>query len=313
MNRTKAWLELVRLPNLFTAMTDVLAGYWLVSDRLIVSWRLAALCLASAGLYAYGIVLNDIADIEIDRRERPDRPLPSGRIAIQGALKLLISLAVAGIALAALAGLDPTIESSAFVVDGFDWRPVAVAVALLALISSYDLLAKGTPFGPINMGACRGLNLILGMCAGWWFTPDVGLLAVGSMVLYIASLTYFGADEVIRSQRFRLVTGAAGILLSILLLGQLVAGKTLPTGRDDGNYYLLALWFALIIHAGRMSLRAIRLPDPRNVQRAMKAFILGIIVFDAIIASSAQGWMAAIIVLAMLLPTVIAGRRLYST
>ena len=65
MTRTKAWLELVRLPNIFTAMTDVLAGYWLVSTSLILSWRLGALCLASACLYAYGIVLNDIADVDI--------------------------------------------------------------------------------------------------------------------------------------------------------------------------------------------------------------------------------------------------------
>ncbi|MCB9852481.1 MAG: UbiA family prenyltransferase [Phycisphaerales bacterium] len=314
MNRTKAWLELVRLPNIFTAITDVLAGYWLVSDRLVVSWRLVALCFASACLYAYGIVLNDIADIDVDRAERPDRPLPSGRIMVRSARRLLLGLAIVGIALAAIAGLDPTVESSAFPVAEFDWRPTAVAIALLAVISSYDLKTKGTILGPLNMGACRGLNLVFGMCAGWWFTTDVGLLAVGAMVLYVASLTYFGTDEVAeRSRRFRLVTGAAGILLSILLLGQLVAGKTLPSGRDDGNYYLLALWLALTIHAGRMSLRAIRLPDPRNVQRAMKTFILGIIVFDAIIASSAQGWVAAIAVLSFLLPTVIAGRRLYST
>ncbi|MCA9257199.1 MAG: UbiA family prenyltransferase, partial [Phycisphaerales bacterium] len=199
MTRAKDWLELVRLPNLFTAITDVLAGYWLVSASLIISWRLAALCAASACLYAYGIVLNDLADVDIDRVERPNRPLPSGRISTLAARRLMLALALIGLALAAVAGLDPTIEAPGFVVDGYDWRPVAVAAALIVVISAYDLKSKGTFAGPINMGLCRGLNLILGMCAGWWLSYNIGLLAIGAMTLYVASLTYFGADEVKRS------------------------------------------------------------------------------------------------------------------
>lgn len=311
--RAKAWFELVRLPNIFTSITDVMAGYWFVSSALIVSWRLIALCLASGCLYAYGIVLNDIADIEIDRRERPNRPLPSGRISIRAARRLMVALAITGIALAALAGLDTTVESPGFVVDGFDPRPLGVAVALIVAIASYDLLAKGTVLGPLNMGACRGLNLILGMCAGWWFTHDIGLLAIAAMVLYVASLTYFGFSEAERSRRFRLVTGSGGICLAILLLGLLIAGKTIVAERNSGDHFLLVAWFFLLIHVSRMSLRAIRSPDPRHVQRAMKVFILGIIVFDALLASSAQGWIAGLVVLALLAPTVFAGRRLYST
>lgn len=319
MTRLKPWFELVRLPNTFTAMADVLAGYWFVSGRLVFSWRLAALCLASACLYAFGIVLNDLADIAIDRTERPARPLPSARISLRAARRLLLVLAVSALALAAIAGLDQTVEWIGFPVDGYDWRPLAIALALMASIGAYDLGTKGTYLGPLNMGACRGLNLVLGMCAAWWFTSDIGLVAVCAMVLYVASLTYFGADEVDRSRRFRLVTGAAGAYIAILLLGvliagnELIAGKTLPTDWSSGDYYVLVLWLAFIIHVMRMSLRAIRSPEPRNVQRAMKVFILGIIPFDATIAASAQGWVAALLILALLVPTIIVGRRVYST
>ncbi len=313
MNRTKAWLELVRLPNIFTAITDVLAGYWFVSGPMLVSWRLVALCLASASLYAFGIVLNDIADIEIDRVERPNRPLPSGRISVAAARRFASWLAIIGIALAVAAGFDTTQESPGFIVEGIDWRPAVIAVALAAAIAAYDLLAKGTRLGPVNMGACRGLNLILGMCAGWWFTPDIGLLAVGAMTLYVASLTYFGVDEAGKSKRFHLATGGGGALIAILVLGILIAEKTLTAETHSMDYFLLALWFALLIHPGRMALRAIRGPEPANVQRAMKTFILCIIVIDAVIAAASQGWLAAAVILAFLIPTSFVGRWIYST
>lgn len=313
MTRIKPWLELVRLPNIFTAIADVIAGYWFVSDRLLFSWRLAALCLASACLYAYGIVLNDITDIETDRNERPNRPLPSGRVSMRAAMRLVVVLAVAALALAALAGLDPTVEWRGFVIGGYDWRPIVATIGLIFAISSYDLVTKGTYLGPLNMGVCRGLNLVLGMCAGWWFTTDIGLLAVVAMVLYVASFTYFGVEEVDRSRRFRLVTGAAGAAIAVLLLGLLIFGRTLPTGRDSGDYYLLVLWIALLIHVGRMSLRAIRSPEPRNVQTAMKTFILWIIMFDAVIAWSAQSWPSFAMFLALMALTAICGRWIYST
>ena len=76
----QAWLELCRLPNVFTALADPLAGALLAG----ASWKngpgLVLLMLASGCLYTGGIVLNDWHDIEKDRVERPDRPLPSGRV-----------------------------------------------------------------------------------------------------------------------------------------------------------------------------------------------------------------------------------------
>src|SRR4051794_34232900 len=96
----KPYLQLVRLPNVFTAAADSLAGWLLVQGSFRDPERWAPLVLASACTYAGGIVLNDVFDYEVDRVERPQRPLPSGRVDRKFATILGIVLLVAGLALA---------------------------------------------------------------------------------------------------------------------------------------------------------------------------------------------------------------------
>ena len=87
--RVRAYLELVRLPNLFTAVGDIVAGDLIVSRGVDVSWRdLAHPETGECRLYAGGVVLNDYFDRDVDAVERPERPIPSGRIHERDALKL---------------------------------------------------------------------------------------------------------------------------------------------------------------------------------------------------------------------------------
>ena len=105
MKSLRPWCQLVRLTNVFTAAEDILAGYWLATQSLAWSWRLGCLLAASAALYSAGIVLNDLRDIEIDRAQRPDRPLPSGRILPRHARVLTACLLAFGVVLAGVAGM----------------------------------------------------------------------------------------------------------------------------------------------------------------------------------------------------------------
>src|SRR5436309_14576826 len=100
----KPYLQLVRLPNLFTAAADSLAGWLLVSGPLDAPGQWLPLVCASVCLYAGGIVLNDVFDIDVDRGERPGRPLPSGRVAFRVAVSLGWALLVLGLGLAVLSG-----------------------------------------------------------------------------------------------------------------------------------------------------------------------------------------------------------------
>jgi len=80
-----AYLRLFRLPNVFTAMADVAMGFLFVRQSLEPISMFACLLVASSLLYTAGMVLNDVFDYEVDRQERPQRPLPSGQIGLRWA------------------------------------------------------------------------------------------------------------------------------------------------------------------------------------------------------------------------------------
>ena len=77
-----AWWQLLRAGNVFTAVSNILAGFLLAHGEWQPVWPLVFLILSSIGLYLAGMVLNDVFDYEDDSQKRPDRPLPSGRISV---------------------------------------------------------------------------------------------------------------------------------------------------------------------------------------------------------------------------------------
>ena len=81
LNIINNYLTLIRVPNLFTVISNILVGYFLViaiSD--IDIYQLSFLVLISIFLYIGGVVMNDLFDIKLDKLERPERPLPSNLI-----------------------------------------------------------------------------------------------------------------------------------------------------------------------------------------------------------------------------------------
>src|SRR5262245_66140197 len=104
MTRLLPYAQLVRLPNVFTALADICLGA-LATGLLAERWRTFALLLpASACLYCAGMVWNDVFDFDQDKRERPFRPLPSGRVSRGAAVRLGGVLLAAGVCFAGLAG-----------------------------------------------------------------------------------------------------------------------------------------------------------------------------------------------------------------
>ena len=142
----RAFLELLRPANVATSLADVLAGNAVAG---LGGWTtLAWLLVSTAALYAGGVVLNDVFDRDIDRVERPERPIPSGRVTTAAAAALGAILLAAGL----------------FAAQRASHESFVVALLLAAAILLYDAWGKRQKlFGPVNMGACRGLNLILGM------------------------------------------------------------------------------------------------------------------------------------------------------
>src|SRR5687768_4648371 len=102
-SRTLAWWQLLRAANVFTAASNVIAGFLIVQHAWQPADALAALIAASACLYLAGMVLNDVYDAELDARERPERPIPSGRIDRRTASSAAWALLTAGLLLSWLA------------------------------------------------------------------------------------------------------------------------------------------------------------------------------------------------------------------
>ena len=102
-----SYLRLFRLPNVFTAVADVMMGFLVVRGSLEPTAAFSCLVVASCLLYTAVMVLNDVYDVEVDARERPNRPLPSAEISVPWAKWLGYELLLVGVVLGWLAvGVD---------------------------------------------------------------------------------------------------------------------------------------------------------------------------------------------------------------
>ena len=158
-------MRLSRLPNVFTAMADIAMGFLFVHPQLEPLSTFLFLLVASSCLYTAGMVLNDVYDVEQDRRERPERPLPSGQIDVRWARKLGYGLLAIGVIAACVAGVrDWRLNTP----GAFDpWRAGAVGLLLATCVVLYDAGLKRTFVGPVVMGSCRFFNVLLGMSTAW--------------------------------------------------------------------------------------------------------------------------------------------------
>ncbi|WP_216848535.1 MULTISPECIES: SCO3242 family prenyltransferase [unclassified Rathayibacter] len=261
MAELRDWLELVRAKAALTVLGDTVAG---------AAWagrapgaRTVALPLASALLYSAGMALNDVADAELDAVERPERPIPSGRIRRGAALGLAAGLTGAGIAVAAL-------------VDGR--RSLLVSVPLAASIWSYDLLAKPTPLGPAVMAVCRGLDVLLGAGADG---VRAAAPASAAVAVHTLGVTVLSRGEVHGTRPA--VAGAAATgtaALALALGGGAVRAKGSPAiGAVVG--VAIARWIALVLVP---QLRAVQTPDAAAARTATRSGIAGMIPLQAALA-----------------------------
>lgn len=202
--RLRAWLEIMRISNLPTVLSNAIAGATLgaaaaAADRArqagTVEWfggfvshhagpempvdplqnpaqagRLLAPLLPPMLAYLGGMVLNDAFDARIDARERPTRPIPSGRIARGSAFAAGFALLGGALAIAAVCG-------PAMVV-------AATAVLVLAIVV-YDSAHAKTVASTLLLALCRALAALVPMLA--FADGDLELLARrGAIALPIA-------------------------------------------------------------------------------------------------------------------------------
>ncbi|MBI3509179.1 MAG: UbiA-like protein EboC [Bacteroidetes bacterium] len=285
MKTILAYLRLMRPANIVTAVADILAGFSLVTwkDYDTVtdhSSKLFFLIIATIGLYGGGVVMNDVADAELDKIERPERSIPSGLASRKGASIFGICLLIFGICAACMVSLLSGV--------------VAFFVALFAL--NYDFFAKPHKFfGPLNMGLCRGGNLLLGMSASVWILRNCYPLAI-LPVIYIAAITMISRGEVMGGNKKAILV--AGFFYLMVIAGLLFIPFYVIHKTDIFITDAFAILFAALIYQPLFN--AFSDPAPMNIRKAVKAGVLALIAMDATISVSFMGWHYALIVLALL-------------
>jgi 4-hydroxybenzoate polyprenyltransferase len=306
MTDLRPYAQLVRLPNLPTAWADICLAA-LATHALPERWLPFALLLAASScLYCGGMVWNDFFDVEQDRRERAFRPIPSGRISLRQAALLGGGLLIGGVLLAALSGLVQVLRGEAVSL----FLPVIMAGLLVTAILLYDGWLKRTPLGPVAMGSCRLLNVLLGITVSGSLAWPLGTHLALVVGLYIVGVTWLARTEAQESSRNALI--GAVVLMAFALGLALLLPVHVPAGTASPLFpYLLVgfgFWLAVPL------IRAVQSPVPSRVQSAVKRALMGLILLDATLAAGLAGTIG-LVILVLLVPSLYLNRRawLYAT
>ena len=183
----RGWFQLVRLPHLFTVPGDPLVGFLIAGGMIQQAEKgffpIAAVCFIAFAISLFGIITNDLADIQIDSTQHPDRPLPRGVISPRAASYASQLCFLAAVVSALCLG----------------WRFTFVTLVVLISIYSYNFYVKYRPKrASVMMAVMRGLTFGLGIL----IVSDISIRRILLLVLYGVGLFlyYCGINEITRSE-----------------------------------------------------------------------------------------------------------------
>ena len=267
MSRLQIYLRLGRVSNLPTVWTNVAAGIVLAGARPgALVYVYAAIALSC--FYVGGMFLNDAFDREIDARERPERPIPSGAIAAAEVFAIGYGLLAAGLVLIAARAARPT--------------AVVAALLLAGMIVLYDSWHKQNPASPVLMGACRWLvyaTAALGF-GGALSRPVVA--GATSLFAYLIGLTYAAKQE------------QPGRLRSLWPLALLIVPLVYGRGALFGGVVAVCVYL-LLVGVVVATVVLLRGTAPDRFPRAIAGLIAGIALVDALAVANAGATSAALV------------------
>jgi 4-hydroxybenzoate polyprenyltransferase len=279
VKKITGYLRLMRVPNIVTAIADILAGIAISGSLIADSYPLI---ISTACLYGGGVVMNDVFDADLDKIERPERAIPSGLINKSAAAGFGITLLILGTIAAGLAQKQ-NFFSVSFI--------IAVAIALAALL--YDKWMKHHNFmGPVTMGFCRGCNLLLGMSLSAWSLQHYWYIAIVP-VIYIAAITMISRGEVHGGKRTTLYLAALFyivVILAILLFS--FFNETLEKSLAFVTLFCFLIFLPLQ--------KAILKPEGPRIGKAVKSGVIALIAMNAAWAAAFGDLYFAILIIVLL-------------
>lgn len=258
-SRARVYLRLGRVSNLPTVWTNVLCGMALSGSGPRAS-EVALVGFAVSLMYVGGMFLNDAFDREIDARERPERPIPSGLVSAREVFAVGYGLLGAGVLI---------VGGHAYVANR-GMAPALASALLAGAIVLYDAWHKGNPLSPALMGACRVLVYVSAALAAG---GQLGSAVIGggvALLFYLIGLTAIAKQENLLAVRSLWALG----FMAVPFLATLGAPLTGMMGTIA--YGALA---GCVIHAVRL-LRGTR---KDRIPRAVVTLIAGISLLDAVL------------------------------
>jgi 4-hydroxybenzoate polyprenyltransferase len=310
----RQYLILVRLPNVFTAPSNVLTGYLaaVVPAANADALQLFLLLLSSILLYIAGIVFNDYFDIDLDKRERPYRPLPSGGITKKVALLIAIISLISANILAFTASMSS----------------LAVCIIMSVMVIGYDYKLKNTFFGPIAMGIIRSLNIILGASPTLFvilipynhtnanFILARIIIVSLSLFVYVMAISLLSRKEVVTGEELEgkhsYTQTRQIIIISFLLVLAVILSILFAVffGIFKMNLFVSFVLFSAIMV---ITFKQTNYHNSLTIQNAIKHMVISIIVLDSIFITGLTGSYYGLLTLILALPSIFLARKFYVT
>lgn len=290
------YLILVRLPNLFTLPSNILVGFVIVSALTQTTYVQVLLLVTISILhYCVGIILNDLCDFNIDKKERPYRPLPSGKISRKIAIALVTIFSFLALTLSLIVGIPTLVISS----------------ILFAIIFGYDRYLKNTWAGPFTIASARVMNIMLGV--------SVNINSASSnpqfvILTFVLTITFVYVSLIGYMSRFEIhgFSNNVKLFLTPAVIAMIISSIILFTLTGFFKYDSLVI-LALFSFIMTMTFHKIHKKDSLGIQQIIQNMILSIIVLDSTFLSGIRGIEMGLIVLVLLAPMLVFAKKMYMT
>lgn len=312
----KYYFQLFRIPNIFTVPPDIMAGYFItatIKSNVINYNDLLILGFSSVFLYVGGLITNDLFDFDIDKKERPNRPLPSGKINKNTTIFLSFLFLGSGFLLALSMSLTSAL----------------VSVILVMMILSYNYKLKNGVSRPFLMGSIRALNVFYGSTSNNDFLQNsyfngsssmdytilVNLLiATVAVFVHIFTLTLISTREtVVEIKKFKKLINLKNVYVTylsififILSLGVIfLSNKILFL-----SFFIVFLSAVTFIFFKKIKKENL---ESQDIQFIVKDMIILLILLDASFVTGTSGFYLGIITVSFLIPCIIIGKKVQMT
>ncbi|MBI3254829.1 MAG: UbiA family prenyltransferase, partial [Nitrosarchaeum sp.] len=218
----RAYLQLFRIPGIFTVFSNILLGFFIVQDSIIQWVSLVFLLITSGSLFLSGVTLNDFFDYRLDKKERPERPLVSGKIPRKHAF-LLGSIFMI---IANLFAYFVAIEA------------LVLSLIMSGLILGYNIKLKNIPIvGIFSLSLIRFLNIFLGASQDLP-NKEIALIAT-PLAIFIAGIGILAKHEASISSKY-IILNKIFVIMTILL-------ATIIVISNNVSYNLLFLIIFIVL------------------------------------------------------------------